>query len=226
MQKIVLVPLKITIERDLSISIVDDESSLGNNKSDEIVKRPEGFRNHVNHSEMDGAHNPKWVMPPLENQSNSHHVSSFMEQSCLYIEQNALDTIGIFRQNGDIDVSERLMHAVIDGACLSDYTTQYHISCYDVCQSLKVRMIHRFHDQLYLKEIRLFPLFLYPYIENIQGMNDENEIKDNVIIILRLLDKDHYCNLKCVVKLFSKVIDHADSNQMNCTSYCCLIISE
>lgn len=110
------------------------------------MKRPEGFRNHVNHSEMDGVHNPKWVMPPLENQSNSHHVSSFMEQSCLYIEQNALDTIGIFRQNGDIDVSERLMHAVIDGACLSDYTTQYHISCYDVCQSLKVRMIRRFHD--------------------------------------------------------------------------------
>lgn len=113
---------------------------MGYEQSNEIVKRTERFPNDVNHSVMDHDQDLKWVMPPLETQCNSHHISPFIQQSCSFIEHHALDTIGVFRQNGDIDASRRLMHAVIDGGCLSDYVTQYHIPYCDVCQSLKVNM--------------------------------------------------------------------------------------
>ena len=57
----------------------------------------------------------EWEMPLLELQCGEDHIAFFIQQTCSYLEENELDTVGIFRQNGDSQRSLLLMHDIVDG---------------------------------------------------------------------------------------------------------------
>ena len=84
---------------------------------------------------------------------------------------------------------------------------QHDLGVIDVCHALK----------LYLLRVQLVPFVLYPFVEGIQALTDPKEIRDNVVMILRMLESPRYFTLKRVVELFGSVISHSDQNHMNRT---------
>ena len=77
-------------------------------------------------------------MPLLELQCGEDHIAFFIQQTCSYLEENDLDTVGIFRQNGDSQRSLLLMHDIVDGKEVIDAISFYQATVFDICQSMKV----------------------------------------------------------------------------------------
>lgn len=80
----------------------------------------------------------EWEMPLLELQCGEDHIAFFIQQTCSYLEENELDTVGIFRQNGDSQRSLLLMHDIVDGREVIDAIGVYCATVFDICQSMKV----------------------------------------------------------------------------------------
>ena len=80
----------------------------------------------------------EWEMPLLELQCGEDHIAFFIQQTCSYLEENELDTVGIFRQNGDSQRSLLLMHDIVDGREVIDAIGMYCATVFDICQSMKV----------------------------------------------------------------------------------------
>ena len=80
----------------------------------------------------------EWEMPLLELQCGEDHIAFFIQQTCSYLEENELDTVGIFRQNGDSQRSLLLMHDIVDGREVIDAIGIYCATVFDICQSMKV----------------------------------------------------------------------------------------
>ena len=104
--------------------------------------------------------------------------------------------------------SERLMHNLVDGVALDVWLLHNHVPVFDMCQAIK----------LYLVKVRLFPLMLYPFIEEVQVLTDPNEITESVTMILLLLEPTRFYTLKRVVEFFGRVVEHSAKNQMNSRS--------
>ena len=81
---------------------------------------------------------PEWEMPLLELQCSEDHIAFFIQQTCSYLEENDLDTVGIFRQNGDSQRSLLLLHDIVDGKEVIDAISFYQATVFDICQSMKV----------------------------------------------------------------------------------------
>ena len=97
------------------------------------------------------------------------------------------------------------MHSLVDGMVLDVWLLQNTLPVFDMCQAI----------QLYLVKVRLFPLMLYPFIEQIQVLTDPNEITASVTMILLLLEPARFYTLKRVVEFFGRVVEHSPKNQMN-----------
>ena len=80
----------------------------------------------------------EWEMPLLELQCGEDHIAFFIQQTCSYLEENELNTVGIFRQNGDSQRSLLLMHDIVDGREVIDAIGIYCATVFDICQSMKV----------------------------------------------------------------------------------------
>ena len=80
----------------------------------------------------------EWEMPLLELQCGEDHIAFFIQQTCSYLEENELDTVGIFRQNGDSQRSLLLMHDIVDCREVIDAIGVYCATVFDICQSMKV----------------------------------------------------------------------------------------
>ena len=80
----------------------------------------------------------EWEMPLLELQCGEDHIAFFIQQTCSYLEENELDTVGICRQNGDSQRSLLLMHDIVDGREVIDAIGIYCATVFDICQSMKV----------------------------------------------------------------------------------------
>lgn len=102
---------------------------------------------------------------------------------------------------------EQLLQGVIAGQELEPWVRQHDMGVTDVCHALK----------LYLMRVQLIPFNLYPFVEGIQALSDPKEIRDNVIMILRMLESPRFFTLKRVVELFGLVVSHSDQNHMNRT---------
>ena len=76
-----------------------------------------------------------------------------------------------------------------------------------------------------MKEIHLFPLHLYPYIESVQSMKNQQEIEETIQMILQLIDINRFHTLQRVISLFAKIVEHSDNNQMNCMIICILLLT-
>ena len=156
-----------------------------------------------------------WQMPPLSSQCSSNNPSSFIQQACEYLEENHLDTVGLFRQNGNQATSMQLMQEVIDGATLEECVALHHMQVADVCQSIKVQIWNCF-PQNYLKAIRIFPAILYPMIESVQTLTEMEEVEEHVRTIVQLLPHEAYLTLKRLSWCFHRIVDHSSHNKMDC----------
>ena len=122
---------------------------------------------------------------------------------------------GIFRRNGELEVSEEIMHSVVNGTRLEECvsTSEHDILC--VCHAIKVGISGMAEKQLYLQEIHLIPYSCYPRIESIQALTEFGEISVHITETLSLLSADQFHTLKHVIEFFRDVETYSSFNKMN-----------